>query len=150
MTPRPGHPTTSPLIGLVLVATFVVALGPGASGSWISSADGAEKPGHHCACGPSCSGKTCCCKPDDSPEPPSTVPQPTTGIAPCMSAAPCGIPAVPTPHSVDPLGKASEISVVNPMGFPDAGRPLPLAPRCVLPDGHTSRIDDPPEDRPLA
>jgi len=146
---------------LAAAVVFFVGMSWGQAGfasSIGAAAAGFDEKAHakYCDCGVLCRKAACCCEPRKSARP---TPPPATAMAttvqilvqgnarPCMSAAPCGDPGVPTSRYAGPLGKPAAMPESGGEGEAELGSLCVASSRCILPDPRAARLDDPPEDR---
>lgn len=133
----------------VLMLGLTISSGPAMGSSWRSAPSEADENGepHSCCCGPRCSGVSCCCGPK-KPLKRETTPasSSSTDSGPCLGAAPCGDPAVPSAAFVGPSAKAATLlrHLVLP-GHRTSGR-LTSAPSGLrFPARLASRLERPPK-----
>jgi hypothetical protein len=146
----------------LLAAVIVVSLGAvgQAPASVISAASAVEDThGRDCHCGVKCRGASCCCGPRRSTVPPPAPIQnadqvpladPSSsvddGSGPCMGAAPCADPIMPTGSAATgAIGKVAAMGGVAPIAPPPIGRDVFTSSDRLDPSFFTSRLDEPPE-----
>ncbi|WP_165074816.1 hypothetical protein [Paludisphaera rhizosphaerae] len=137
----------------VVVLGLAVSGGPAAGASLHATAaesDGEDGGPHSCCCGTRCRGASCCCGPKKSKKPShresAPASPPSSGdTGPCMGAAPCGDPAVPTATFAGPAAKAAVL--LRHPGLRDhrtGGRLRSAPPSLSLPARLASRLERPP------
>ena len=155
LRPTFWSPRRHRLCVVALVAFGVMAAGWDANASSISAASASEEGdhAHSCRCGPRCRGASCCCGPAKPKRVARTVTPPSVPSAittergdsgPCLAAAPCGDPAVPTGAFVGPIAKAIPFLRSRDLQTLEKGRLIAVPTSVRRPARLASRLERPP------